>query len=77
MDDGTITAVAVTATINIVTIVGMIYYLKGKVEEMEKRFDSKINDLKDFFNTRINDIKESLNARLSNVEDIVYRRDEP
>jgi len=67
MDGETITAITVTATVNIVTIVSMIYYLKGKVETMEKSLNQRINDLRDSLNKRIDDIYRVLNKDISTV----------
>ncbi|RLG74651.1 MAG: hypothetical protein DRO14_05500 [Thermoprotei archaeon] len=67
MDGETITAVTITATVNIVTIISMIYYLKGKVETMEKSLNQRINDLRDSLNKRIDDIYRVLNKDITTV----------
>jgi len=73
MDGETITAVAITATINVATILGTLYYLKGKVETMEKSSNQRFEDLKQYINDRFNDFYKMFNTRLRNIEDIVYR----
>jgi len=67
MDGETITAITVTATVNIVTIVSMIYYLKGKVETMERSLNKRIDDLRDSLNRRIDDIYRVLNKDITTV----------
>ncbi len=67
MDGETITAITITATVNIVTIISMIYYLKGKVETMEKSLNQRINDLRDSLNKRIDDIYRVLNKDITTV----------
>jgi len=69
MDGETITAITVTATVNIVTIVSMIYYLKGKVETMERSLNQRINDLRDSLNKRIDDIYRVLNKDITTVRE--------
>ncbi|RLG79790.1 MAG: hypothetical protein DRO40_12225 [Thermoprotei archaeon] len=67
MDGETITAITITATVNIVTIVSMIYYLKGKVETMERSLNKRIDDLRDSLNRRIDDIYRVLNKDITTV----------
>jgi len=67
MDGETITAITVTATVNIVTIISMIYYLKGKVETMERSLNKRIDDLRDSLNRRIDDIYRVLNKDITTV----------
>jgi len=64
MDGETITAITITATVNIVTIISMIYYLKGKVEVMERSLNQRINDLREHLNHRIDDIYRMLNKTI-------------
>jgi len=73
MDGETITAVAITATINVATILGMLYYLRGKVETMEKSTNQRFEDLKQYINDRFNDFYRMFNNRIKNIEEIVYR----
>jgi len=73
MDGETITAITITATVNIVTIVSMIYYLKGKVESMEKSTNQRFEDLKEYINNRLNDFYKMFNNRIKNIENIVYK----
>jgi len=75
MDGETITAVAITATVNIVTIVSMIHYLKGKVETMDKSVDQRFEDLKQYINERFNDFYRMFNNRIKNIEEIVYKEE--
>jgi len=67
MDGETITAITVTATVNIVTIISMIYHLKGKVETMERSLNKRIDDLRDSLNRRIDDIYRVLNKDITTV----------
>jgi len=71
--DGMTLAITVSASINIVTIVSMVYYLKGKVESIDKSLNKRIDDLKDHVDKRIDDIKQLLSNRIRSIEEIVYR----
>ena len=75
MDGETITAITVTATVNIVTIISMIYYLKGKVETLERSLNKRIDDLDKSVNRRIDDLKYLISNRIRNIENTVYKRD--
>jgi len=75
MDGETITAITITATVNIVTIISMVYYLKGKVESMEKSTNHRFEDLKEYINNRLNDFYKMFNARIKNLENIIYNED--
>jgi len=73
MDGETITAVAITATVNVATILGTLFYLKGKVETMEKSTNQRFEDLKEYINNRLNDFYKMFNNRIKNIEEIVYK----
>jgi len=82
MDGETVLSVAVIGTINIVSIITTLYYLKGKVENMDrsinKRIDDinkRIDDLKDYFAERLNDFYKMFNTRIKNIEEIVFREE--
>ena len=67
--------IAVVASINIITIVSVIYYLKGKIETMEKSTNQRFEDLKEYINERLNDFYKMFNTRIKNIENIVFRED--
>ena len=74
------------AGINILTIVATVYYLKGKVEQMNKQYqyeqqqlikyiDARISDLKEYVSDRFNDLYKMFNTRIRSIEHIVYKED--
>ena len=67
--------IAVVASINIITVVSVIYYLKGKVEAMERSTNQRFEDLKEYINERLNDFYKMFNTRIKNIEEIVFRDD--
>jgi len=67
--------IAVVASINIITVVSVIYYLKGKVETMERSTNQRFEDLKEYINERLNDFYKMFNTRLRNIEELVYREE--
>jgi len=68
--------IAVVASINIITVVSVIYYLKGKVEAMERSTNQRFEDLKEYINERLNDFYKMFNTRIKNIEEIVFRDDD-
>lgn len=43
------------------TLIGVTYYLKGRIDTMEKQFNKRLDDLVALYNMRIDDLQNQLN----------------